>query len=34
MTAHPGDGVRELEDLKASGTEVILRVPSEVDLMS
>ena len=33
MTSHPGDGLRELEDLKASGTEVILRVPSEVDLM-
>jgi NTE family protein len=33
MTSHPGDGLQELEDLKASGTEVVLRVPSEVDLM-
>ena len=34
MTAHPGDGIQELEDLKASGTEVMLRTPSEVDLMT
>ncbi len=34
MTSHPGDGQQELEDLKASGAEVILRVPSEVDLMT
>jgi NTE family protein len=33
MTSHPGDGLRELEDLQASGAEVILRVPTEVDLM-
>jgi hypothetical protein len=33
MTSHPGDGLQELEDLKASGAEVVLRVPSEVDLM-
>ncbi len=33
MTARPGDGLQELEDLKESGTEAILRVPSEVDLM-
>lgn len=34
MTSHPGDGLQELEDLKASGADVILRVPSEVDLMT
>jgi NTE family protein len=33
MTSHPGDGLQELADLKASGAEVVLRVPSEVDLM-
>ncbi len=33
MTSHPGEGLQELEDLKASGTDVILRVPAEVDLM-
>ena len=32
MTSHPGDGLQELEDLKASGADVVLRVPSEVDL--
>jgi NTE family protein len=32
MTSHPGSGRQELEDLKESGTEVILRTPSEVDL--
>ena len=34
MTSHPGDGLRELEALKASGTDVVLRVPAEVDLMT
>jgi len=34
MTSHPGDGLRELEDLKASGAEIVLRVPTEVDLMT
>ena len=34
MTSHPGEGLRELADLKASGAEVILRVPTEVDLMT
>jgi len=33
MTSHPGSGLQELEDLKASGTEVMVRVPAEVDLM-
>ncbi len=33
MTSHPGSGLQEFEDLKASGTEVIVRVPAEVDLM-
>jgi NTE family protein len=33
MTSHPGEGIRELEDLKESGAEVVVRVPSEVDLM-
>jgi NTE family protein len=33
MTARPGDGLQELEDLKASGTEVIVRAPTDVDLM-
>ena len=33
MTSHPGDGLQELADLKASGAEVVLRMPSEVDLM-
>jgi NTE family protein len=33
MTSRPGDGLRELEELKESGAEVVLRVPSEVDLM-
>jgi len=34
MTTHPTDGLQELEDLKASGAEVLLRVPAEVDLMT
>jgi len=33
MTSHPGSGLQELEALKASGTEVMVRVPAEVDLM-
>jgi NTE family protein len=33
MTSHPGDGLQELEDLKQSGTEVVLRIPTEVDLL-
>jgi len=33
MTMHPDDGLRELEDLRASGAEVVVRVPAEVDLM-
>jgi NTE family protein len=33
MTSHPGEGLRELEALKASGAEVVVRVPSDVDLM-
>jgi len=33
MTSHPGEGLLELEALKESGAEVVLRVPSEVDLM-
>ncbi|MHB1516817.1 MAG: patatin-like phospholipase family protein [Acidimicrobiales bacterium] len=32
MTQRPGDGRRELADLRASGSEVVLRVPEEVDL--
>jgi NTE family protein len=32
MTSHPGGGQQELEDLKKSGTEVVLRLPTEVDL--
>jgi len=34
MTSHPEDGRRELEDLKASGADVLVRVPAEVDLMT
>jgi NTE family protein len=34
MTSHPGDGLQELEDLKTSGAKIVLRVPSEVDLMT
>jgi len=34
MTSHPGDGLQELEDLNASGAEVVVRVPSNVDLMT
>ena len=34
MTLHPDDGKQELEDLRASGTEVIMRVPEEVDLLN
>jgi hypothetical protein len=33
MTSHPGDGLQELEDLKASGAEVLVRTPAEVDLL-
>ena len=33
MTANPDDGRREVEDLEGSGTSVMLRTPSEVDLM-
>ncbi|HEX3981157.1 MAG TPA: patatin-like phospholipase family protein [Acidimicrobiales bacterium] len=33
MTSHPGDGLQELEDLKSSGAEVLVRTPSEVDLL-
>jgi len=32
MTIHPDEGRQELADLEASGTEVVLRVPEEVDL--
>lgn len=32
MTSHPGGGRQELEDLKQSGTSVVLRTPTEVDL--
>jgi hypothetical protein len=34
MTSHPADGLQELERLKASGADVLLRVPAEVDLMT
>ena len=34
MTLHPTDGLQELDDLRASGAEVLLRVPAEVDLMT
>jgi NTE family protein len=33
MTANPEHGRQELEDLEKSGTEVLLRTPSEVDLL-
>ncbi len=33
MTSHPGSGRQEFDDLVASGTEVVLRTPSEVDLL-
>ena len=33
MTSQPEDGRKELEDLQGSGTEVLLRTPSEVDLL-
>jgi NTE family protein len=33
MTSHPGSGQQELEDLKNSGTEVVLRIPTAVDLL-
>jgi NTE family protein len=33
MTSHPGEGHQELEDLKASGTDVLVRMPAEVDLL-
>ena len=32
MTSHPGGGQQELADLEKSGTEVVLRIPAEVDL--
>jgi NTE family protein len=32
MTLHPVEGKQELEDLRASGTEVVVRMPEEVDL--
>lgn len=32
MTSHPGGGRQELEDLEQSGTSVVLRTPTEVDL--
>ncbi len=34
MTSHPGSGKQELEDLKASGASVVLRIPAEVDLLN
>jgi len=34
MTLHPGEGKKELDDLRASGTEVVLRVPEKVDLFT
>ena len=34
MTLHPDEGKQELEDLKASGTDVVLRVPEVVDLLN
>ncbi len=33
MTSHPGEGAQEVEDLKASGSEVLVRMPDEVDLL-
>ena len=33
MTSHPGEGQKELDDLKGSGTSVVLRTPAEVDLL-
>ena len=33
MTANPDDGRQEVEDLERSGTSVVLRTPSEVDLL-
>jgi NTE family protein len=33
MTSQPGAGLQELEDLRASGTEVLIRTPAEVDLL-
>jgi len=33
MTSQPADGLQELEDLTQSGTEVVLRIPTEVDLL-
>jgi hypothetical protein len=33
MTSQPDDGRQELENLRSSGTEVLLRTPTEVDLM-
>lgn len=34
MTLDPIEGKQELEDLKASGTDVMVRVPEEVDLLN
>jgi hypothetical protein len=34
MTLHPVQGKQELEDLKVSGTEVMVRVPEAVDLFN
>ncbi|HEY7916930.1 MAG TPA: patatin-like phospholipase family protein [Acidimicrobiales bacterium] len=33
MTANPDDGRQEVEDLEGSGTSVMVRTPSEVDLL-
>jgi NTE family protein len=34
MTSHPGSGQQELDDLKSSGTSVVVRIPTEVDLLN
>jgi NTE family protein len=33
MTCDPGEGRRELEDLQSSGTDVLVRTPTEVDML-
>jgi hypothetical protein len=33
MTIGPGGGAQELDDLQATGTEVLLRTPAEVDML-
>ncbi len=33
MTSHPGEGRREIEDLEASGADVLVRMPAEVDML-